>query len=99
MNELVTWQGTGNALKQAKAAGDRVADGGVDFVATIKRHLAELRDTYNQAEEAQRLWQVGELDTETAVMLVNKADLALTYTMELRNKMLEAYQEISRMQI
>ncbi|MCB1215825.1 flagellar hook-basal body complex protein FliE [bacterium] len=99
MNELITWQGSGNTLKQAKAATTQVAEGGVDFGATMKQHLQELRDVYNMSEGAQRQWQLGEMDTQTAVMLVNKADLALTYTMELRNKLLEAYQELSRMQV
>ncbi|MEZ5339748.1 MAG: flagellar hook-basal body complex protein FliE [bacterium] len=99
MNELITWQRAGNTLKQAKTVTAPVAEGGADFGATMKQHLQELRDVYNMSEGAQRQWQLGELDTQTAVMLVNKADLALTYTMELRNKLLEAYQELSRMQV
>lgn len=99
MNEVRLWQGTSNALNQAKKSGEQVADGGMDFGGTIKAHMDELRETYNVAEEAQRLYTIGELDSETAVMLVNKADLAVTYTMELRRRMLEAYQEISRMQV
>ena len=41
MNELVTWQGTGNALKQAKAASEPVADGGVDFAVGAPQALSQ----------------------------------------------------------
>jgi flagellar hook-basal body complex protein FliE len=87
------------ALSQAKLKQEPVADGSVDFGQTMLKHIEELREVYNASEDAQRQFSIGELDAETAVMLVNKADLAMTYTMELRTKVLEAYQEITRLQI
>ena len=99
MNEIVISKMHSPALSQAKLKQEAVPDGGIDFGRTIQRHLDELREVYNASEEAQRQYMVGELDAETAVMLTNKADLAMTYSMELRTKVLEAYQEISRLQI
>jgi flagellar hook-basal body complex protein FliE len=99
MNDIVISKMQSPALSQAKLKQEPVADGGVDFGQTMQRHIEDLRELFNASEEGQRQFAIGELDAQSAVMLVNKADLAMTYTMELRTKVLEAYQEITRLQI
>jgi flagellar hook-basal body complex protein FliE len=53
-----------------------------------------------EAEHLQQELAAGRIDDVNQVILaVQKADLALAFTLELRNKVIEAYQEISRMQL
>jgi len=48
----------------------------------------------------QQQFTAGQIDDINQVILaVQKADLALNFALALRNKVIEAYQEISRMQI
>lgn len=53
-----------------------------------------------QAEEAKQRLLVGESDDLHGVMIaIEKADLAFQLTMAVRNKVIDAYQEVMRMQI
>ena len=52
------------------------------------------------AESAAASLALGEIqDVHTVMVATAKADLALQLTLQIRNKMIDAYQEISRMQI
>ncbi len=53
-----------------------------------------------QAEKAAVSFAVGEIDNIHEVMIAQeKATVALQYTVQIRDKVLEAYNEIMRMQI
>ena len=48
----------------------------------------------------QQALAAGQIDDLSQVVLaVQKADLALNFALQLRNKVVEAYQEITRMQV
>jgi len=73
---------------------------GPSFVEMLRGQLDQVIDLQNDAERLQQELAAGRIDDINQVILaVQKADLALTFTLELRNKVIEAYQEISRMQI
>jgi flagellar hook-basal body complex protein FliE len=70
------------------------------FVDMLRSQLDQVIDLQNEAEHLQQELAAGRIDDVNQVILaVQKADLALAFTLELRNKVIEAYQEISRMQI
>ncbi|MGB4266344.1 MAG: flagellar hook-basal body complex protein FliE, partial [Limnochordia bacterium] len=50
-------------------------------------------------EQAGLLLAKGEIDVHNAVIMAEKANLALQLTIAIRNKIIEAYQEIMRMQV
>jgi flagellar hook-basal body complex protein FliE len=80
---------------QAQPAGDAPS-----FVDMLRSQLDQVIDLQNDAERMQQDLAAGRIDDINQVILaVQKADLALAFTLELRNKVVEAYQEISRMQI
>ena len=73
---------------------------GGDFVAALRSQLDQVIELQNEAESLQQQLAAGQIeDINQVVLAVQKADLALNFALELRNKVVEAYQEISRMQI
>ncbi len=74
--------------------------GGVPFVQELRQAVDEMLGLQNQAEQAQQEFAAGRItDINEVVLAVQKADLALNFALELRNKVIEAYQEVSRMQL
>jgi len=70
------------------------------FLGVLKAQLDDLIELTNEAEELQQAFAAGEVeDINEVILAVQKADLALNLALELRNKVVEAYQEISRMQV
>ncbi len=85
--------------KQAQpAAEDAGSPGG--FGAMLRDQLDSVVDLHNKAGAMQQDFLMGKVDDISEVVLaVQKADLALNFAIELRNKVVEAYQEISRTQL
>lgn len=76
------------------------AKGYSDFLSLLKDALSEVNRLQLDAEKAVRALAMGEAaDIHTVAIATAKADLALQLTLQIRNKAIEAYQEISRMQI
>lgn len=74
--------------------------GGQGFGQILLDQLRGVTELQNQAEAIQQDFVAGKVDSLTdVIMAVQKADLALTFAIELRNKVIEAYQEISRTQL
>ena len=73
---------------------------GTSFRDTVKSMLADVNDKINVSDQAQRDLATGKTnDLQKVVTSVEEANLALNFTMSMRTKLLEAYQEIARMQI
>ncbi len=74
--------------------------GGKEFGQILLDQLRGVTELQNQAEAIQQDFVAGKVGSMTdVIMAVQKADLALTFAIELRNKVIEAYQEISRTQL
>ncbi|NMB39693.1 MAG: flagellar hook-basal body complex protein FliE [Firmicutes bacterium] len=71
----------------------------LDFSQVLKTALYTVNNRINQAEQAGVLLASGEMDFHNAMIITEKANLALQLTMAIRNKIVEAYQEIMRMQV
>lgn len=62
--------------------------------------LNETSDLHNKAEEAQMQFMLGyATNTHQLNAIQEKADIALNYTIAVRDRMIEAYREIMQMQI
>jgi flagellar hook-basal body complex protein FliE len=73
---------------------------GTSFRDTVKSMLADVNDKITASDQAQRDLASGKTnDLQKVVTSVEEANLALNFTMSMRTKLLEAYQEIARMQI
>ncbi|MFQ5483272.1 MAG: flagellar hook-basal body complex protein FliE [Nitrospinaceae bacterium] len=70
------------------------------FIKTLSESIDRVNELQKEADQAIEKLTTGESDNLHGAMLaVSKADLAFRMTMQVRNKMVEAYQEVMRMQI
>ncbi|GAC1542739.1 MAG: flagellar hook-basal body complex protein FliE [Candidatus Velthaea sp.] len=70
------------------------------FRDTVKSMLSDVNDKINASDQNTRDLASGKTgDLQKVVTSVEEANLALQFTLAMRTKLLEAYQEISRMQV
>jgi flagellar hook-basal body complex protein FliE len=73
---------------------------GMSFADYLKDALNKTNDLQLDSEKITNDFAVGKTDNIHEVMIASeKADVALQFTMQIRNKILDAYNEIMRIQI
>lgn len=73
---------------------------GADFSAMLKDALKDVNDAQLQADDAVQKVLNGETkDIHSTMIALQKADVSLKMMLEVRNKMMDAYQEIMRTSI
>ena len=83
-----------------KAEITKLADPATSFENTMKKAVGEVNNLQSDADKMAVNLVSGNLeDVHTAMIAMQKAKLALDLTIQVRNKVLEAYQEIMRMQV
>lgn len=84
-----------------KAAEDGApASGGKSFGQVLGDALGQVNKLQNGAEQASLDLAAGKVqDVSQVVIATEKASVALQLTMQVRNKVIDAYQEIMRMQV
>jgi len=71
-----------------------------DFENLVKKFIADVNADLKAASKAQEALLKGNVDNMIELMTtIEKADISLRFATELRNKAIEAYQEIMRMQV
>lgn len=79
---------------------NRVADGGKSFTSILNKALGDVNSAQLKADDAAKKFLTGELqDVHQVVIAMEEARLTMQLALEVRNKVIEAYQEISRMQV
>lgn len=74
--------------------------GGVSFGDFLKNALSEVNNLQKASDTANIQLAAGDnIDLHTVMIAGEKANLALQLTVQVRNKVVEAYQEIMRMQV
>lgn len=69
------------------------------FVETLRGAMDQVNELQGAAEnKVGALLEGGGMDVHSAMIAVEKADLSFQLMMQVRNKIVQAYQEISRMQ-
>ncbi len=70
------------------------------FGTVLKGMIGDINSLQNQADQAIAKVQVGDTGSiHEAMIALEKADISFRTMMQVRNKILEAYQEIMRMQV
>ncbi|HOJ09626.1 MAG TPA: flagellar hook-basal body complex protein FliE [Clostridiales bacterium] len=78
----------------------RTEDGIKGFADYFKEAVNKTNDIIVKAENISNQFAVGNIDDIHKVLVeVEKADIALQFTLQIRNKIMDAYNEIMRMQI
>ena len=74
--------------------------GGESFGSTLGRAVASVEASERQAEEASSLLATGQsADTAQSIATIEKANISFQFALQIRNKLLEAYQEVMRMPV
>ncbi len=75
-------------------------DDSVNFTEILKNALNNVNNMQIESEEYKKMLAFGEVDNLHDVTIASeKANIALQITMSIRNKVVEAYKEIMRIQI
>ncbi|HOE56109.1 MAG TPA: flagellar hook-basal body complex protein FliE [Bacillota bacterium] len=73
---------------------------GLSFMDFLNNALQETNKLQLESEQLNEAFAMGKNDNLHQVMIAaEKADIALQFTIQIRNKILEAYQEIMRMPV
>lgn len=87
-------------LGSLAGAAPRAANQTPAFAQTLSKAIDAVNQRELEAQEASRLLASGQItDLHAVTIAAQKAELALDLTIAVRNKVLEAYQEVMRMQI
>ncbi len=90
----------GNGKSVSNGSADGVGGTGAPFKDSIKKAIKEVNHLQSEADKFSVQLATGEIeDVHKAMIAMQKAKLALDLTIQVRNKVIEAYQEIMRMQI
>lgn len=74
--------------------------GEIGFVEVLKEAIGRVNSSLLQADESARMLATGEItDIHDVMIATEKANLSLQLMVQVRNKVLEAYQEIMRMPV
>ncbi len=72
----------------------------INFSDFLRNALGDVNQLQNQADESNTLLAAGKVDNISKVMIDSeKAAIALEFTVQIRNKIMDAYNEIMRMQM
>jgi flagellar hook-basal body complex protein FliE len=75
-------------------------DGKLDFGKILSESIDKVNQMQSDATQVSNDFIAGKIDDLHTVMIEGqKADLALQFTLQVRNKILDAYSEIMRMQL
>jgi len=88
--------GSGKGIAMPGAAGGREASG---FVDSLGRLVLAAESAGREANAGVAGMLAGTTDVHEAMIALQQADIALQLTVQVRNKLVQAYQEIMRMPI
>jgi flagellar hook-basal body complex protein FliE len=94
-NTIGTTAGAGSASDIAGIGGS----GGVDFGSTLNRLVNAVEGSNAQANQATMGMVDGTTDVHDAMIALQRADMTFQLTMQIRNKLVNAYQEMMRMPV
>lgn len=90
----------GPGINSSQAKGSKPTEGGKSFGEVLGESLKEVNNLQIEADKAIEDFATGQTKNVHETMIaLNKADTAFKMTMQVKNKIVEAYQEIIRMQV
>lgn len=94
--KVVTGVGTATTPSAVSSGG---SEGGQSFGASLSRLVGTVEESHNSANTAVAGMLNGQLDVHDAMIALQRADLTLQFGVQVRNKLMNAYQEIMRMPV
>ncbi|MBM9513193.1 flagellar hook-basal body complex protein FliE [Desulfogranum marinum] len=88
------------SLNPPQTKASEMSEATTSFQDMLSGMVSNVHNQEQQADRAiQQLHAGGEKNLHEAMISMEQADIALRYMVQVRNKALEAYQEISRLQV
>jgi flagellar hook-basal body complex protein FliE len=83
------------------SAADASNSGSVDFQSILKNAISQVNDAQNTAQAKAQDFQMGKSDTslEEVITSLQKANLSLQGMIAVRNKLVDAYKDITNIQV
>jgi flagellar hook-basal body complex protein FliE len=93
-------QATAAALAPTQPAASPVSQAETSFGDILKTMVTQTNEQQQAADQAmQQVHSGGEKNLHDAMISMEKADVSLRYMIQVRNKAIDAYQEVMRMQM
>jgi flagellar hook-basal body complex protein FliE len=87
-------------INKGGSTGASDIEGGGSFMETLKTAINKVNEVQMEADVKAQQLATGKTDNVAEVMIATeKADIALKLMMQVRNKIIDAYQEIMKMQV
>lgn len=90
---------TGTSVAVPGAATRGAATEGGDFGSSLAKLLESVESSGGEANQAIAAMTDGSGDVHTAMLALHKAEVAMQLTVQVRNKLVQAYQDLMRMPI
>lgn len=89
------------AVAQGQPAPAAKATGGADFANVLKNSLDGVNQAQRQAEDMQKAFVLGDdrVSLSDTMIAMQKADISFKTAVQVRNKMVAAYNDIMNMQV
>lgn len=92
--------GSSSDLIETKKSGGSGVEGAQSFADTLKTAIGSVNESQKTADKAMQNLATGKTDNVADVMIAaEQAELALKLMVQVRNKIVDAYQEIMKMQV
>jgi flagellar hook-basal body complex protein FliE len=85
--------------RKPSAVADTAESGGSSFADSLAGLLASVDETAGKANDAVSNMLTGKGDAHEAMIALQKAETTLQLTVQVRNKLVQAYQDVMRMPI
>ena len=94
-------QGGVAPLAPGGAAGAKDANGATDFAAVLKSSLDSVAQAQNHAESLQQAFVLGDDKVSLSDVMIDmqKANISFQTTVQVRNKVMDAYEEVKQIRV
>jgi len=98
---IVRMQALAAAASGKPVAADNATGNGVDFSAVLKNAIENVNTAQNSAQAKAQSFSTGASDTslEDVIVSLQKANLSLQGMIAVRNRLVEAYKEVTNLQV
>ena len=95
--KVITGVGTSSSASSLTTGAE--AGGTESFGASLQRLVSTVEESHNASNTAVSGMLAGQVDVHDAMIALQRADLTLQFGVQVRNKLVNAYQEIMRMPV
>lgn len=95
----ITSIGASNPISRPSASSSGAAAEAGDFGSSLAKLLESVESTASDANSAVAAMTDGTGDVHTAMLALQKAEISMQLTVQVRNKLVQAYQDLMRMPI